>query len=155
MMDGKESSMKKPNIKLLGLIYIIVLGLLMTPLPIAAGDFDGSNPLICAAIDAVECVPGGSCQERTLQEINIPRFLHIDFKNEKITGSGGGDLHTRIERTESVQGMTFLQGAEEGTAGAKDSIGWTLAISEDSGEAVISISGHQVGFIVFCNCTPK
>ena len=146
--------MKKPNIRPFKFLSIVVIGLLMTPLPIAAGDFDGSNPLICAVIDAVECVPGGTCQERTLEDINFPRFLNIDFKKEMITGSGGSDLHTKIERTESVQGMTFLQGSEEGTAGAKDSVGWTIAISEDTGEAAVTISGHQVGFVVFCNCTP-
>jgi hypothetical protein len=146
--------MKKLNIRPFGLLSIVVIGLLLTPLPIAAGDFDGSNPLICAVIDAVECLPGGTCQERTLAEINLPRFLNIDFEKEMITGSEESGLNTKIERKESVQGMTFLQGSEEGTAGAKDSVGWTIAISEDTGEAVVTISGHQVGFVVFCNCTP-
>jgi hypothetical protein len=148
--------MKKLKVSQFNIVMIIVLGVLIWPLTAAAGDFDGSTPLVCAVIDAVECGPRANCEERTPEDINLVRFFRIDFNKGVISGMGQGDSarSTKIERTEEVDGKLILQGAEEAREGVRDGVGWTLALSKDTGELVGTASGDQAAFIVFCNCTP-
>ena len=147
--------MKKSNVSQFNIVMIIVLGLLIRPLTAAAGDFDGSTPLICAVIDAVECSPGSNCEQRAPEEMGLLRFFRIDFEKGVISGTGqaGSGRSTKIERTEEVDGKLILQGAEEAREGVRDGVGWTLALSKDSGELVGTASGDQAAFVVFCNCT--
>jgi hypothetical protein len=120
-----------------------------------AGDFDGSNPLICAVMDVVECQPGGKCQQVTAEEVGIPHFFKINFKEKKIsaTQSGGNTRSTDIENLERIDGKLIIQGAEDGIEGVRDGLGWSLAIAEETGKTVLTASGDEVGFVVFGACT--
>ena len=42
----------------------------------------------------------------------------------------------------------------DGVEGVRDGLGWTLAIAEDTGKAVLTASGDKVGFVIFGACTP-
>jgi hypothetical protein len=42
-----------------------------------------------------------------------------------------------------------LQGAEDGYEKMRDGLGWTMAISEETGQLVLTASGEQVAFVVF------
>ena len=53
-----------------------------------------------------------------------------------------------------MDGKLILQGAEDGYAEMRDGLGWTMAISEESGLVVLTTSGDEVGFVVFGACTP-
>ena len=53
-----------------------------------------------------------------------------------------------------IDGKLILQGVEDGEEGVRDGLGWTMAISEDSGDMVLTGSGDQVGFVIFGACTP-
>ena len=46
------------------------------------------------------------------------------------------------------EGMLILQGAQNGR-------GWTINITEASGEAVITVSDPLSGFVLFGACTPR
>lgn len=142
------------SLKLLGLIAFIICIFSLTAL---AGDFDGSRSLLCATMDVVECVPGGKCQRVTHDSINAPKFVIINFKENSmsIPGVSKNRPPSKIERTESVDGKLILQGAEDGIEGVRDGLGWTIAISEETGDMVLSASGDQVGFVVFGACTPQ
>lgn len=59
-----------------------------------------------------------------------------------------------IERMEVVDGKLMLQGAEDGLEGIRDGLGWTIAISLETGKAVLTGSGDGVGFVVFGACLP-
>ena len=61
------------------IIYAILL-VFMTVAPTMAGDFDGSQPLIFAAIEIFECSAGGACELVTAESINLPQFIRINFK---------------------------------------------------------------------------
>ena len=78
--------------------------------------FDGSQNLICAVIEIHECAPGGDCQRVQVEDINLPRFVTIDFKAKNIHGSNpdGTVRLTPIERMEHANGRLILQGGEEG-----------------------------------------
>jgi hypothetical protein len=120
-----------------------------------AGNFDGSKELICAVMDLTECGPGGKCQQVTAEDVGIPLFLRIDFKENKIstTHADGSKRSSEIERSEKVDGKLIIQGAEDGIEGVRDGVGWSLAIAEETGKIVLTASGDEVGFVIFGACT--
>ena len=135
--------MKK--IKLMGLALLCII---VTPFSIAAADFDGSKPLLCATIETFECGSGIECQRGTSQSINLPQFLKIDFKDKKISGTreSGEVLTTEIENMERGDGKLVLQGTQNNK-------GWSMLINEATGKMTITVSDDQVGFVVFGACT--
>ncbi len=116
---------------------------------------DGSEPVICASLNIMECVPDGSCQRADAEDAGIPRFLRIDFAGQQITRTrpSGDDVSTQIERSETVDGRLILQGAEDGFEGVSDGIGWSLSIDEENGDMVLTGSGEEVAFVIFGACT--
>jgi len=124
-------------------------------IPAGAGDFDGSKELICSIMDIVECGPGGKCQQVTAEDVGIPNFLKINFKNKKIsaTHADGSKRSTDIENFETIDGKVIIQGAEDGIEGVRDGLGWSLALAEETGKMVITASGDEVGFVIFGACT--
>ena len=142
MENRKELGMNK--IKLMGLALLCII---VTPLSIAAADFDGSKPLLCATIETFECGSGIECQLGTAQSINLPQFLKIDFKDKKISGTRecGEVLTTKIENMERSDGKLVLQGTQNNK-------GWSMLINEATGKMTITASDDQVGFVVFGAC---
>ena len=45
--------------------------------------------------------------------------------------------------------MLILQGAESGYENIRDGLGWTMAISQDDGQVVVTASGEQLAFVLF------
>jgi hypothetical protein len=140
------------QVKITGLTLMIIC---MFSLPTLAGDFDGSKELICAVMNLVECQPGGKCQQVTAEEVGIPNFLRINFKNKKIsaTFADGSKKSSTIENFEKIDGKVIIQGAEDGIEGVRDGLGWSLAIAEETGKTVLTASGDAVGFVIFGACT--
>ncbi len=116
---------------------------------------DGSEPLICAAVDIMECIPGGGCERVSAQSVGAPRFFRINFAEGQITRTRpeGEEITSPIERTEEVDGKLILQGAEDGIEGERDGIGWSLSIDQSSGDMVLTGSGDEVAFVIFGACT--
>lgn len=116
---------------------------------------DGSEPVICANMDIMECVPQGGCERVSAEGVGIPRFLQIDFAAQQITRTrpDGEDVSSPIERSETIDGRLILQGAEDGIEGVPDGIGWSLAIDQTSGDMVLTGSGMDVAFVIFGACT--
>jgi hypothetical protein len=134
----------------LGKIAWILLCVGLSPASFAvAGDFDGSQPLLCATIKAIECGMEGECSQGTAESVNIPQFFRINFKEKMISATREtGDKRTsRIRHLDHMQGKLILQGMG-------DDLAWSLAVSEETGKVVITASGDQVGFVVFGACTP-
>jgi hypothetical protein len=131
---------------------LVAVFLCFVSAPVFAGDFDGSKTLICAVMDILECQPGGKCQKETA---GIPQFFKIDFKEKKIsaTRADGSTRSTPIENFEKIDGKVIIQGAEDGIEGVRDGVGWSLAISEETGKTVLTASGDEVGFVIFGACT--
>ena len=140
------------QLKIFGIMVAIIC---LFSFPAVAGDFDGSKPLICAVMDLTECGPGGKCQQVTAEDVGIPLFLRINFKENKIstTHADGTKRSSEIERSEKVDGKLIIQGAEDGIEGVRDGVGWSLAIAEETGKIVLTASGDEVGFVIFGACT--
>ena len=134
---------------------LIVMGLAfmcvyIVPFSGMAGDFDGSQPLLCATIKAIECGPEGECLQGMAESLNLPQFFNINFKKKMITATKEfvNKRTSRIRTQERFDGKLILQGMG-------DELAWSLAISEQTGKMVITASGEEVGFVVFGACTPK
>ncbi len=121
----------------------------MLPLPLPATGLDGSAPLLCATIDAIECGgPSAECYMGAAETVNLAQFFRIDLKEKKIEAirQGGKSLRSTIMNHQRENGKLILQGIEGGR-------GWSLVIVEKTWKMSATIAGDQVGFIVFGNCT--
>ena len=120
-----------------------------------AAAIDGTEPVICALAEVMECVPNEACKRVSADSIGAPRFLRINFADGRITSArpGGDGTTSSIERSEVVDGKLILQGAEDGIEGVRDGIGWSLSIDQTSGNMVLTGSGDDVAFVIFGACT--
>ncbi len=126
--------------------WLVVL--LVAPLGASvAADFDGSVKLRCVPTDATECSGAGECKRVTVEEINIPKWITVDFKKKQLSGtdSDGEEEATAIENVRVNEGQTILQGAEGGRA-------WSLVIDQMSGDMTAAIAGDETGFVLFGVC---
>ena len=116
----------------------VALSLVLATAPVLAADFDGSDPMLCVAMDVIECVDGGVCDTVRAEDINAPEFIRLDVKNMKATvRRSGGDQQAREIRTkEVVSGKLIIQGI-----GVENALGWTLAVNEDTGRMVVTAAG--------------
>ena len=122
----------------------------------AAGDFDGSKPLLASVGLILECTPVEGCRAVSADSVGLPQFLKIDFLQKSINSATDAKDRPRtvIERSERVDGKLILQGAEDGYKDLRDGLGWTLTISEDTGRMVLTASGDEVAFVAFGACLP-
>lgn len=134
----------------------ILVCFFLGPLPVDAGDFDGTTPLLCATIRVLECLEDGSCNQVAPEAVDMPQFFMIDFNKKEIRTPKPDmtDRISQIERMEHVDGKLIIQGAEDGDANIPDGLGWSLAISEETGKWVLSASGDRVAFVVYGASTP-
>ena len=116
------------------------------PLPLAAAPFDGSAPMLCAAIDVFECTAQNACVRSTAESVNLPTFIRLDVAAKTLGSAGVASRTTPVERVEHLHGRLILQGGENGR-------GWSMIVTEDTGKFSASVSDDQVGFIVFGACT--
>jgi len=125
---------------------LILFGLFTAVSPAFAADvFDGTKPLLCASIEALDCDPGVPCERGIPDIMGAPQFLRVDFAKNEIAGP---KMTTKIRSVEKDDDQIVLQGYEIG-------LGWTLAIDRATGNARISFAGSDATFIVFAACTSQ
>lgn len=123
---------------------LLLFGLVVVASPAFAEDvIDGTKPLLCASIEALDCDPGVACERGIPEIMGAPQFLRIDFAKNEIAGP---KRTTKIRSMEKDDEQIVLQGYEIG-------LGWTLAIDRATGNARISFAGADSAFIVFAVCT--
>lgn len=113
-----------------------------------ADELDGSRPVLCAIMSAVECVDGAGCENKhPTMDLDLPQFLRIDFASKKIiTVRTGGSLRTAaISSVSSHQRALILQGVQ-------DEMGWTISIDKSSGGMSATVADRDMVFVVFGAC---
>jgi hypothetical protein len=108
-----------------------------------ASDFDGSQSLICATVEARDCVLGGSCFTGHAREIGAPQFMRINFAKKTITGT---ERTTPIISLEQDEQQLLMQGTELG-------YGWTFAIDQTNGDFSAALTNINGSFLLFGSCT--
>jgi hypothetical protein len=109
-----------------------------------AGDFDGSRPLICATMQALDCLPGQECSRGLPKDIGAPAFMRIDFQQKQVVGPERTSPVLLMEKSEK---QLMLQGHELG-------FGWTLAIDQESGDMTATLADRLGAVVLFGACTP-
>jgi hypothetical protein len=121
-----------------------------------AGCFNGSQVFICSVTTISECDFGEPCETVNPLDINAPAFLKIDLNQGIIfpaeAGVDFGKRKSIIQNKRIVDEKLFLQGAEDGIGKEKDGAGWTVAISQETGRMILTVSTDDTGFVASGNC---
>jgi len=112
----------------------------------AAGKYDGSVPIICAANTVTECQAGRRCEPRTAENVNLPSLFRIDAKAMKVR-----NLEAEKGRESAIRSVDHANGKLV-LSGADGERGWIVLIHEDSGKMSAVVSGDGEGFVVFGQC---
>ena len=112
--------------------------------PAWAGDFDGSKNLICAPVQAMDCLMGSECVAGTPDDIAFPPFFRVDFAKKAVIGP---KTTTAIRHSEKSEAQLLLQGSEQ-------KFGWTLALDQENGGMTVTLAHVGGAFVLFGNCTP-
>ncbi len=123
-------------------LILFVLAVAVSP-AFAQDVFDGTKPLLCSSIEALDCDPGEPCTRGIPEIMGAPQFLRIDFAKNEIAGPL---RTTKIRSTEKDDDQIILQGYEIG-------MGWTVAIDRNTGNMRITFAGGDATFIIFGACT--
>lgn len=132
-------------------LCIVLAAILVLPLHGLAAEFDGSKPLACAIIDAIDCAPAEDCTKVSAQALNFPQFLFIDFQKQLISGkrpNSGGRLEAAIKSRTIQDDLMILQGAQNGR-------GWSLTVEKQTGRMSATVAGLNEGFVLFGACISK
>jgi hypothetical protein len=115
-----------------------------------ADDVSGADFVLCSSAQATLCSADGSCESGPPWNWNIPEFIEIDFKANKLgtTEASGENRTTAIKYVERTDGTIFLQGAEQGRA-------FSFVIDEKTGMLSVAVARDGVTVSVFGACTPK
>ena len=115
----------------------------------SADNFDASQALICASIETYDCQPGGNCIKGLAEDINFPQFIRLDFENgiAKTIRAGGEERTAKFQTPAVADGRLVLQGVQDG-------LGWSMTISQASGNMSLTVSGDELAMVIFGACTP-
>lgn len=110
----------------------------------SGADFDGSKALICAPTEVMDCVAElPDCWSGSPQQAGAPTFLRIDFAKKTVVGPMRTSPIKHLEKNET---QIILQGVEL-------DMGWTVALSKDTGTVAITLTDSSGAFVLFGSCT--
>jgi hypothetical protein len=117
---------------------------LSLPAPAIGADFDGSRLLICANVEAMDCISGEDCKKSLPEDIGAPAFVRIDIPNKSIIGQKSTSPIALMENSED---QLLLQGREQG-------FGWTMSLDQATGKLVTTLVNQHGAYVLFGSCTP-
>lgn len=123
--------------------FVLLMICCLAITPAVASDFDGSKSLICATIEARDCVLGTTCYAAPPRKIGAPSFIRIDFAKKTIIGP---ERTTSIASMEKSENQLLMQGIEIG-------YGWAFAINQANGDFSASLTNIGGTFLLFGACT--
>ncbi|MGR8918048.1 MAG: hypothetical protein ACU85V_00405 [Gammaproteobacteria bacterium] len=112
-----------------------------------AGDFDGSKVMICAPADTFQCNLGAGCVKGEAESVNLDRFITVDAGGKTIAGMTTGRTAS-ITQVAQDGGQLILLGHQNGR-------GWTMSISEQTGDMTATVAASNESFSVFGACIAK
>ena len=114
----------------------------------SAAGFDGSQDLLCAPTDIAQCDETARCERVSPSEVDLPPFIRLDFGKKRMMSVSDPPRETPIDTVQKREGLTILQGAQNGRA-------WSLVIDQATGRMTGSVADGEGAFAVFGACTPR
>ena len=112
----------------------------------AAGKFNGSAAMICAALVVHECAAGETCQPRLAEDVGLPALFRVDVKAKKVLNLDAEKRkESPIRTSASVNGRLVLYGGEAGR-------GWVVTIHEETGKMTGAVATDGEGYVIFGQC---
>ena len=108
-----------------------------------------ADVLLCAAVEVTRCAPGDGCKTSPPWDLDVPQFIEVDVARKELRTTEASQLNrmTPIDRVERHEGAIFLQGVELGRA-------FSFVITEDTGDATVTVAHDGFTVNVFGTCTP-
>jgi len=121
---------------------------------VVAADFDGSEPLMCSLGQVLECDAGLACRAVTNESVDAPDFIKLDFRKKQIVATTAGEDSPpdNIDNVIDLSNELVVQGVQGTYDG--NALGWSMAISHETGRMVMTGAGEDAGFVVFGACSP-
>jgi hypothetical protein len=129
----------------------IVAGALACLPPMArAATFDGSQPIICAPVEILECERRLHCEAQTVETVDLPQFIRISVQDKSVTGMrpSGEPVNAKIDQVQHVEQNMYLQGVQK-------RFGWSAVIDEAQGHMTMTIHDPASGYVIFGACTSR
>ena len=135
---------------------ILLVFLFGTPSVAAAGDYDGSKKLLGSVVRIVEVTKFGINEDVDPDVVGLPNVFIIDFSAMMLLPTKESLIRrtSRIQHIEHIENKLILQGVEQGVDGINDGLGWSMAISKESGKIILSAAGDGAAYVVFGTCAP-
>lgn len=131
----------------------VAAALAVAAIAIAPGAFaqglDGSQNVVCAAVNVVACAEGPDCVQGLAKNFELPEFMFVDFGAKVVRATGESphkNVRSPIKNKETTKNQLVLQGVENGH-------GWSMSIDRTRGTMVATLSGELVSFMIFGACT--
>lgn len=130
--------------------FSVVVVAVAFPSAMSAAQFDGSQSLICAAVEIYSCEPDIKCEQETAEMIDLPQLLKVSVQDKSVVGlrPSGEPVNAKIELVRHSEQKLFLQGVEK-------RFGWNIAIDEAKGKMALTIGDDGSGYVVFGACMPE
>jgi hypothetical protein len=112
-----------------------------------AEGLDGKAPLVCDLTSAAQCDGGATCRGVTLEQIDLPPVIHVDFAASQLA-SEDGQRTSPIGATEALEAALVVQGHQNGR-------GWTLVIDRATGQLSATLAEAEGALVVAGACTAR
>jgi hypothetical protein len=112
---------------------------------VAAWAGPGSEDLLCAPSDVAQCDASARCERVSASEVDLPPFVRIRLGKKQLVSVTTPERVSAIENVREHEGLTILQGAENGRA-------WSLVIDRASGRLTGSIADGEGSFVLAGAC---
>jgi hypothetical protein len=125
------------------------ISLVVVSAALRADDLTGQDQILCTPVQVSICSPDDQCKVESPWTLNIPQFVEIDLKGQKLstTKASGENRSTPIRTILKENGEIYLQGVEAGRA-------FSFVIEEDTGVASIAVAREGKVVSIFGACTP-
>ena len=122
--------------------------------PVPAADLDGDRPFLCAVAEVYECSLDEGCTDLSTDEVNVPAILRIDFGKGEINGvlDDGATRQSKALNKQVLETKLIMQGIEQGYEDERDGSGWSLAVTQDTKEMVLTSSTDESGLVMLGSC---
>jgi hypothetical protein len=112
-------------------------------------DLTGKDRLLCTAVEANLCTPGGECLNELPWNLNNPQFLEVNLKDKVVstTKASGENRSSPIRTLQREGGLILFQGTEGGRA-------FSFVIEEKTGIASVAVARESLTVSIFGACTP-